>query len=106
MNRFWHDDLVTANGVTQWKPVETLRAEYAARGVTPDKTVIVYCNTGTEASHAYFALKYLLGFPKVLVYVPSWTEWSENPEWPVESGAPTANPASPAAAAAGGCSDH
>jgi 3-mercaptopyruvate sulfurtransferase SseA len=68
----------------------------------------VYCNTGTEASHAYFALKHLLGYPKVLVYVPSWTEWSEKSEWPVESGvAATANGTAPAAAAGGrSCSDQ
>ncbi len=108
VNRFWHDNLVTVNGVTQWKPVEVLRKEYAEKGITPDRTVIVYCNTGTEASHAYFALKHLLGYPKVLVYVPSWTEWSEKSEWPVESGvAATANGTAPAAAAGGrSCSDQ
>ena len=64
-----------------------LRAAYEAQGITPDKTVIVYCNTGTEASHAWFALKGLLGYPSVQVYVPSWTGWSEQEDLPVETAA-------------------
>jgi thiosulfate/3-mercaptopyruvate sulfurtransferase len=84
INHFWKDDLVTTGGTTVWKPVETLRAAYAAQGITPDKFVVVYCNTGTEASHTYFALKLLLGYPRVVVYTPSWTEWAEREEWPVE----------------------
>ena len=46
--------------------------------------MIIYCNTGTEASHAYFALKFLLGYPDVQVYVPSFTQWAENADWPLE----------------------
>ncbi len=85
VNHFWHDDLVTTGSTTVWKPVEVLRATYVAQGVTPDKYVILYCNTGTEASHAYFTLKFLLGYPDVRVYVPSFTQWAENADWPVES---------------------
>ena len=85
VSHFWHDDLVTTGATTVWKPVEALRATYAAQGITPDKYVIVYCNTGTEASHAYFTLKFLLGYPDVSVYVPSFTQWAEVAEWPVES---------------------
>lgn len=55
-----------------------------AQGITPDKMVFVYCNTGTEASHVYFALRMLLGYPRVRVYVPSWTEWSARSDLPVE----------------------
>jgi len=84
INHFWHDDLVSAGSVTTWKPVEALRAGYTAQGITPDKHVVVYCNTGTEASHAWFALRYLLGYPRVDIYVPSWTEWAAQAEWPVE----------------------
>ena len=84
INHFWHDDLVTTGSTTVWKPVETLRANYLAQGITPDKYVVIYCNTGTEASHAYFALKFLLGYPNVQVYVPSFTQWSEQADWPVE----------------------
>ena len=84
VSHFWHDDLVTTGSTTVWKPVETLRASYLAQGITPDKYVVIYCNTGTEASHAYFALKLLLGYPNVQVYVPSFTQWAENADWPLE----------------------
>ena len=38
-----------------------LRASYAAQGITPDRDIIAYCNSATEASHVYFTLRYLLG---------------------------------------------
>jgi thiosulfate/3-mercaptopyruvate sulfurtransferase len=90
INHFWHDDLTTAGGVTAWRPLEELRAAYTTQGITPDKHVVVYCNTGTEASHAYFALHYLLGYPTVRVYVPSWTEWAAHNDWPIDGPSATA----------------
>lgn len=86
VHHFWRDDLTSA-ATPAWKPVAELKAAYEAQGITPDKTVIVYCNTGTEASHAWFALKALLGYPNVQVYVPSWTGWSEQEDLPVETAA-------------------
>jgi thiosulfate/3-mercaptopyruvate sulfurtransferase len=98
INHFWRDDLVTTGGVTVWKPIEELRAAYEAQGITSDKSIIVYCNTGTEASHVYFALKLLLGYPRVAVYTPSWTEWAEREDWPVEGPKQTTGSEVPAAA--------
>ncbi|MBK8005352.1 MAG: sulfurtransferase [Gemmatimonadetes bacterium] len=85
IHHFWQDDLVADGAGKRWKSVEALRAAYVAQGITPDKQVFVYCNTGTEASHVYFALRHLLGYPRVRVYVPSWTEWAEREDLPVES---------------------
>ncbi len=48
---------------------------YAGLGVTPDKEVIAYCNTGYFAANTFFILK-ALGFPNVRVYDYSWVEWS------------------------------
>jgi thiosulfate/3-mercaptopyruvate sulfurtransferase len=48
---------------------------YAGLGVTPDKEVIVYCNTGYFAANTFFILK-ALDFPNVRVYDYSWVEWS------------------------------
>jgi thiosulfate/3-mercaptopyruvate sulfurtransferase len=58
------------------KSTEALRALFTARGVTPDKDVILSCSTGREASLQYLVLKHLLGYPRVRVYEGSWTEYS------------------------------
>lgn len=55
-------------------PVE-LEAVFAEQGVTRDKEVIVYCNTGYFAANTYFILK-ALGYPHVRVYDYSWVEWN------------------------------
>jgi thiosulfate/3-mercaptopyruvate sulfurtransferase len=69
-----------------WKPVEALRASYLAQGITPDRRLILYCNSTTEASHLFFALRFLLGYPHVLIYTGAWTEWAEREELPIETG--------------------
>jgi thiosulfate/3-mercaptopyruvate sulfurtransferase len=84
ISHFWMDDLEKSPAGTVWKSPEALRAAYTAQGILPDKRIVLYCNTGTEASHAYFALRFLLGYPQVEVYVPSWTEWAGRDQYPVE----------------------
>ena len=83
INHVWSSDLMTKGTVKVWKPLEELRAAYEEQGITRDKHVIAYCNTGTEATHVYFALHELLGYPNVDVYVPSWTDWSAREELPI-----------------------
>ena len=86
INHYWRDDLAREGFGYVWKPLEALRASYAAQGITPDKRIIAYCNSATEASHVHFTLRYLLGYPDVRVYVGSWTEWAERTELPMETG--------------------
>jgi len=87
INHFWQDDLRDAGGgVKVWKSAAELKTAYERQGITPDKHVFIYCNTGTEASHAYFALRLLLGYPNVRVYVPSWTAWAGRDDLPIETG--------------------
>ncbi len=83
-NHPWKDDLQKPDLALVWKPVETLRTDYAAQGITPDRDIIVYCNSGTEASHVLYALKYLLGYPRVRIYTGAWSEWAEREELPIE----------------------
>jgi thiosulfate/3-mercaptopyruvate sulfurtransferase len=65
-----------------------LREAYRAIGVTPDKTVYVYCNSGHMASVGWFVLKVLLEYPDVRLYDGSWIDWSSRPDAPKESGKP------------------
>lgn len=68
---FWRDHL-NADGA--FRPADEVRALYESRGVTPDKTVIAFCQGGYRSASTFLALT-ALGYPKVLNYVGSWGEW-------------------------------
>jgi thiosulfate/3-mercaptopyruvate sulfurtransferase len=85
INHFWKSDLVESESGTVWKTLEELRTSYVRQGITPERRIVVYCNSGAEASHVFFSLYCLLKYPNVRVYVPSYTEWAENEELPVET---------------------
>lgn len=74
------------------KSAEQLRKLFVSRGVTPDKTVIVSCSTGREASLQYLILKHVLKYPNVRIYEGSWTEYSatQNPVQTGPGGSPAA----------------
>jgi thiosulfate/3-mercaptopyruvate sulfurtransferase len=86
INHYWQDDLTLEGFGYVWKSRDELRASYAAQGITPDKDIIAYCNSATEASHVHFTLRNLLGYPRVRVYVGSWTEWAERTDLPIAVG--------------------
>lgn len=86
INHYWQDDLTQEGFGHVWKPAAELRQAYAAQGIVPERDIIAYCNSATEASHVYFTLRYLLGYPRVRIYVGSWTEWAENQSLPVATG--------------------
>jgi thiosulfate/3-mercaptopyruvate sulfurtransferase len=70
-----------------FKSADELKSLYAGEGVDGSKPVIAYCRIGERSSHTWFALKYLLGYNKVLNYDGSWTEWGNLVGAPVERGA-------------------
>jgi len=53
-----------------------LRYDLAKLGITPDKKVIVYCQSGSRSSHTAFVLRHILDYPNVKNYDGSWIEWS------------------------------
>lgn len=84
VNHPWKSDLEQRDLVLVWKDTTALRESYAAQGITPDRDIILYCNSSTEASHVFFALRYLLGYPRVRIYTGAWSQWAERDDLPVE----------------------
>lgn len=79
-------DWVRAMDITRglrFKPAAELRAELTALGVTPDKEIVVYCQTHHRSAHTYMVLK-SLGYPRIKGYSGSWSEWGNRTDTPVE----------------------
>jgi thiosulfate/3-mercaptopyruvate sulfurtransferase len=64
------------------KTADELQSMFEARGVTADKDVLAFCNTGYRSAHAYLVLR-MLGYPRVRNYVGSWQEWGNRDSCPV-----------------------
>ena len=71
---------LTADG--KLKSAGELSAMFEARGITADKEVLAFCNTGYRSAHAYLVLR-LLGYSRVRNYVGSWQEWGNRESCPV-----------------------
>jgi thiosulfate/3-mercaptopyruvate sulfurtransferase len=66
-----------------FKSADELASLYETAGVTRDKSVIAYCRIGERSSLSWFVLQHLLGYPKVVNYDGSWTEWGNLVNAPV-----------------------
>jgi thiosulfate/3-mercaptopyruvate sulfurtransferase len=84
-NIFWETTL-EGDEIRVWKKKEDLEELFAESGVVKDKEIVVYCRTGRKASHVYFTLKYVLGFPNIRLYQGSWVEWSADKDLPIKTG--------------------
>jgi thiosulfate/3-mercaptopyruvate sulfurtransferase len=56
------------------RPEAEMRELLEDRGVTPDKHVLLYCNTARRISHTYTVLR-ALGYEELAFYEGSLTEW-------------------------------
>jgi thiosulfate/3-mercaptopyruvate sulfurtransferase len=85
-NIFWETTL-EGDEIKTWKKKEELEKLFTDAGITKNEEVIVYCQTGREASHLFFTLRYVLDFPNIRLYGGSWVEWSADRNLPVRVGA-------------------
>ena len=69
----WKEDM---NSNYTFKSKAELQSIYKAKGVTPDKEIIIYCQGGVRVAHTMLALKEILGYPNVRNYDGSWDEWA------------------------------
>ncbi len=77
-------------------PAEQLRRRFLDAGVDPEAPVATYCGSGVTAAHNVIALT-LAGFEPAL-YPGSWSQWSNQPHRPVETGPTQSAPSEGASA--------
>ena len=74
------EDVLTDDGLV--KSEAELRSLLDTRGIRPDASIILYCNTARRLSHTFIILCHL-GFEDVRFYEGSLTDWvrAESPDW-------------------------
>ncbi|MBS3811028.1 MAG: sulfurtransferase [Halanaerobiales bacterium] len=73
----------------EYYPVSYIQRYYPDNEVTPDKTVIMYCQTSIRAAQTFLAL-HNAGYSELKIYDGAWIEWSADSSTPkaMPSGAP------------------
>jgi thiosulfate/3-mercaptopyruvate sulfurtransferase len=74
-------EVLTPTGA--FKSKDEIVAAAAKYGVTPEKPIVVYCNSGVKASTLLVGLKEIAGFQNVYYYGGSYADWSSNPANPI-----------------------
>ena len=62
---------------------EAIKDLLAERGITPDKEIILYCQSHHRSAHSYIVLKHL-EYPNIKGYPGAWSEWGNLADTPVE----------------------
>ena len=60
-----------------------LAARLGAEGIRPEHEVVLYCGSGGRASRSLVAFQHA-GYRNVSVYPPSWSEWGNRDDLPIE----------------------
>ena len=74
------------NTTQRLKSKDDLKYDFKKLGITKDKNIIVYCQSGVRSAHTTFVLYDILHYPNVKNYDGSWIEWSYNKGLPIEVG--------------------
>jgi thiosulfate/3-mercaptopyruvate sulfurtransferase len=74
-------EVLTENGA--YKTKEQIIESAAKFGVTADKEVVVYCQTGIKAAVLYYAFKEIAGFTNVKLYAGAYAEWASVNDNPI-----------------------
>ena len=74
-NLFLREMLRSEGGYSVWRSPDEIRDTVRQLGIDPARPLVVYCNSGREASQLWFTLRALLGI-EAQVYDGSWVEWS------------------------------
>lgn len=82
VNFNWTDALDLSNNLLLHEPAR-LQATLADLGVTPEKEIIVYCQSHHRSAHTYLLLR-SLGFERLRGYPGAWSDWGNQPDTPVE----------------------
>ena len=82
INIEWTDAMDKANEKC-FKPDKELRQLLESKGITPDKTIVTYCQTHHRSAHTYIMLK-SLGYKNIKGYPGSWSDWGNEPNTPIE----------------------
>ncbi|MFY0653431.1 MAG: sulfurtransferase [Cyclobacteriaceae bacterium] len=69
-----YKDVMDANG--KLKTADVLTKMFKSKGVSSDKEVILYCESGVRAGIVYFALTSVLKYKKVKIFDGAYLEWS------------------------------
>lgn len=73
-----YKEVLTPTGA--FKSKDEIIATAAKFGVTPEKPIVVYCQTGIKAAVLYFALKEIAGCENVKYYAGAYAEWASIPQ--------------------------
>lgn len=70
-------------GVARYFPVDKQMQTLKSLGIDPDKPMILYCNSGYEATSVWSLLHEVMGRKSVRVYDASLHEWTKDPKRPM-----------------------
>lgn len=77
--------LMQSENTHQFRPLAQNLTDLRAAGLTPDKTIVVYCGTSREGSLLRFYLRHVAGYPNVRLYEGSWKEYVSLKQLPAET---------------------